>query len=79
MSEDSYSVPIHTQMEKKNLKKTKQKSLSVSLGYPGTSSVDQASLELTELQLPLPPEYWDQRCELPLPGHIIFLEFSPQT
>ncbi|KAM7317276.1 hypothetical protein ACRRTK_023578 [Alexandromys fortis] len=26
---------------------------------PGTSSVDQAGLELTEIRLPLPPECWD--------------------
>ena len=26
---------------------------------PGTHSVDQAGLELTEIRLPPPPEYWD--------------------
>ena len=30
--------------------------------------VDQAGLELTELRLPLPPESWDERHALPLPG-----------
>jgi hypothetical protein len=29
-----------------------------SLDCPGTHSVDQAGLELTEIYLPLPPEYW---------------------
>jgi hypothetical protein len=29
---------------------------------PGTSSVEQAGLELTEIYLLLPPERWDQRC-----------------
>ena len=27
--------------------------------WPGTSSVAQAGLELTELRLPLPPKCWD--------------------
>ena len=27
--------------------------------WPGTHYVDQAGLELTEIHLPLPPEYWD--------------------
>jgi hypothetical protein len=30
-----------------------------SLGSPGTHSIDQAGLELTEICLPLPPKYWD--------------------
>ena len=30
-------------------------------GCPGTHSVDQAGLELTEIHLPLPPECWDLR------------------
>jgi hypothetical protein len=30
-------------------------------GYPGTHYVDQASLKLTEVHLPLPPECWDER------------------
>ena len=30
-------------------------------GCPGTSSVDQAGLELTEILQPLPPECWDSR------------------
>jgi hypothetical protein len=29
--------------------------------WPGTHSVDQAGLNLTEIHLPLPPECWDQR------------------
>jgi hypothetical protein len=29
------------------------------LGCPGTHSVDQADLELTEMCLPLTPEFWD--------------------
>ena len=28
-------------------------------GCPGTRSVDQAGLELTEIHLPLPPERWE--------------------
>jgi hypothetical protein len=28
-------------------------------GCPGTSSENQAALKLTEIPLPLPPEYWD--------------------
>ena len=34
-------------------------SMCNSPGYPGTHSVDQASLELTEICLSLPPECWD--------------------
>ena len=34
-------------------------SLCNSPGCPGTSSVDQAGLELTEICLPLPPECWN--------------------
>lgn len=36
-----------------------------SLGCSRAHSVDQAGLELTEIHLPLPPQRWDQRCELP--------------
>ena len=42
---------------------------SVSLCSPGCpGTVDQAGLELTEIDLPLLPECWDYRGELPLPG-----------
>ena len=41
---------------------------------PGTHSVDQASLELTEIWLPLPPEGWDKRCVLPSPGYDYILQ-----
>jgi hypothetical protein len=37
-------------------------------GCPGTYSVDQAGCGLTEIRLPPPPKYWDQRCAPPLPG-----------
>lgn len=36
-----------------------------SLGCPGTSSVDQVGLNLTEICLLLSPELWDQMCVLP--------------
>ena len=48
-------------------------SLCNSPSYPGTSLVGQAGLERTEICLPLPPESWDGRCVLPLPGHLSFL------
>ncbi|XP_052598704.1 NF-kappa-B essential modulator isoform X4 [Peromyscus californicus insignis] len=40
--------------------------------YPGSCSVAQAGLELTEICLPLPPKYWDQSHTPPLPssGHV---------
>jgi hypothetical protein len=38
-----------------------------SLGCPGSSFIDQAGLELTEIHLPLPPECWDLRCAPPPP------------
>jgi hypothetical protein len=33
-----------------------------SSGYPGTCYIDQASLKLTEILLPLPPQCWHERC-----------------
>lgn len=36
--------------------------LLCSLCRPETCYIDQASLKLSELHLPLPPESWDQRC-----------------
>ena len=36
-----------------------------SLGCPETLCVDQAGLELKEIHLPLPPEYWDRRSVAP--------------
>ena len=44
-------------------------------GCPGTHSVDQAGLELTEICLPPCPECWDYRCLSPLPSYL-FLSFS---
>jgi len=41
-------------------------------GCPGTHSVDQTGLELTETCLPLPPKYWDQR-GAPLCCHLVFV------
>jgi hypothetical protein len=32
---------------------------SLSTGWPRTQYVDQAGLELSEIHLPLPPEFWD--------------------
>lgn len=34
--------------------------LTVSLYWPGTCNVDKAGLELIEIHLPVPPEYWIQ-------------------
>jgi hypothetical protein len=42
-------------------------------GCPRTSSMDQAGLKLTEICLPLPPEYWDSRhVPPPPPGNMSF-------
>ena len=36
-----------------------------SSGLSGTSYIDQASIKLTEIHLPLPPKCWDLRCAPP--------------
>ena len=33
--------------------------------YPGTQSIDQAVLELTEIGLPLPPKCWEEDVSVP--------------
>jgi hypothetical protein len=43
------------------------------LSCPGTHSVDQAGLKLTEIYLPLPPKSWDLRCAPPSPGNNKYL------
>jgi hypothetical protein len=47
--------------------------LFVSLGCSGTFSEDQASLELIEILLSLPPECWNQRC---VPGSAYFISLE---
>ena len=42
-----------------NLKGSPRQGYLCNPGYPGTHSVDQAGLELTDIHLPLPPECWD--------------------
>lgn len=42
-----------------------------SFGFPGTHYVNQANLELTEMFLSLPAEYWDQRHVPPLPANTL--------
>lgn len=36
--------------------------------WPGTYYVDQTVPELTEIPLPLPPEFWDKKYTLPCPA-----------
>ena len=38
----------------------------------GTYSLDQADFKLSEIQLPLPPKCWDQRCVLGSLGFICY-------
>jgi hypothetical protein len=49
------------------------------LGQPGTHFVDQASLKLTENNLPLLPELWDYRCVAPHQAIALTLETKKQN
>jgi hypothetical protein len=45
--------------------------------FTTTPSVDQAGLELTDILLPLPPEFWDKRYVPPCPGYSVVGWYKP--
>jgi hypothetical protein len=46
-----------------------------SSGCPGTGFLDQGGLELTDICLPLPPEYWDLQASATIPSSKITTVF----